>query len=162
LTNIENFTALFDEPVVEPVVEPEMLFLDEKAVPAEGWPKSGRGRRAGPRCYRYAKNYSNEPRPFKCEEPSCIAAFTAERFLRFHKNTTHRKKPDYCCDLCGKTYIRRSLIELHMAYHTEPKLPCPECGKMFHHRYTLYTHLKKIHKDLVSGYDILFNGQNSF
>jgi rubrerythrin len=87
--------------------------------------------------------------PFKCTQPQCDASFQSENRLRYHI-TTHVKKPDYCCDLCGKAYKLKSKIEWHMAYHAEPKLPCPVCGKMKHHLYDLYTHIKKIHKDDVN------------
>jgi uncharacterized Zn-finger protein len=91
-------------------------------------------------------NVHNGLRPFKCSRPGCGATFTFEWALRNH-HKTHLETRDFCCHLCGKTYKRKFQIEVHMTYHTEPKLPCPFCGKKLRHRDVLNRHVMQVHEN---------------
>ncbi|KAJ8004697.1 hypothetical protein DPEC_G00139000, partial [Dallia pectoralis] len=44
----------------------------------------------------------------------------------------HKEKKSYCCSRCGRSFLSRSLLKIHMNIHTGVKpYPRSDCGKSF-------------------------------
>ncbi|KAJ9575707.1 hypothetical protein L9F63_007466 [Diploptera punctata] len=98
---------------------------------------------------------SNDKRRWTCKY--CEKHNTNHQSLLIHMKMYHsqenllREKKRWTCVICEKHYVsERSLLThismLHSGDNPGPKFQCPECGKRFAYKVSLYTH-RKIHKE---------------
>ncbi|KAL1457945.1 hypothetical protein WDU94_008125 [Cyamophila willieti] len=69
---------------------------------------------------------------FRCEP--CDKNFTDDRGLLRHKNLVHgsKKRVQYSCDTCGKTYSRKTDLHDHIqSVHYGLSYSCDSCGRTF-------------------------------
>ena len=91
-----------------------------------------------------AKHFEYQERPFKCSE--CDKRYLFPCLLNQHKNI-HTSK--YRCDICGKNWESRHLLQVHKRrMHTgERPCQCRICKRKFHQHSDLNSHEKSHRKD---------------
>uniref|UniRef100_A0A8D8Q189 Zinc finger protein 484 n=1 Tax=Cacopsylla melanoneura TaxID=428564 RepID=A0A8D8Q189_9HEMI len=78
---------------------------------------------------------------FQCE--TCNRIFNSFRLYRVHKRVHFQTVKNYFCELCGKRFTSRSVMEDHFYTHTGTRPhECDTCGKTFVSKYTYKAHLK--------------------
>ncbi|KAE8577897.1 hypothetical protein XENTR_v10023157 [Xenopus tropicalis] len=84
--------------------------------------------------------HKNNGHLMACNCPECQTEPHRNTDLRNHKGTA--QKP-FACYICGKSFIRRSVLAVHQRTHTgEKPYACSECGKCFAHQSDLNRHQK--------------------
>lgn len=78
---------------------------------------------------------------FKCHE--CDFAADLREDLMNHRILSHYSGVVHTCDVCGKIFKKKSLLDLHKNSHKEKSIQCEDCKMMF----TFITALRK-HKKL--------------
>jgi len=74
--------------------------------------------------------------------PECGKAFLQKHQLLLHMPTHSGEKP-YGCSECGKKFARRRQLTVHMFTHTgEKPFLCPNCGESFGRSDTLTKHMR--------------------
>ena len=53
--------------------------------------------------------------------------------------------PNFVCELCSQVCSTRKLLERHKLLHSDQKVPCDICGKLFCRKDVMKTHQKKYH-----------------
>ncbi|KAI5737650.1 hypothetical protein M8J76_015387 [Diaphorina citri] len=77
---------------------------------------------------------------FQCEV--CNRIFNSLRLYRVHKKLHFQQPKNYFCDLCGKRFSSRSIMEDHLVSHTGARpYECKTCKKTFVSKYTYKAHL---------------------
>ncbi|CAG5000924.1 unnamed protein product [Parnassius apollo] len=79
-----------------------------------------------------------------CSE--CGGKFKGKQTLRRHKLRTHGVNRDFVCDICGKTFTKKSRLESHVVGHNTAlakKLAfCTVCNVQYKNLYIYRNHLK--------------------
>lgn len=84
-----------------------------------------------------------DEKPFNCD--SCERKFRTAALLSRHVDAVHKKIKNCVCELCGRGFNEKRVLENHRRIHTgERPFVCETCGKSFSDPSSLYTH-KKIH-----------------
>lgn len=86
---------------------------------------------------------------FKC--PQCENRYPAKFLLNCHVKQVHTLPEDreFVCDVCAKSFAKRSGFEDHVKYHTAPQdrpHKCSYCGNGFTTPYQLKRHVARLHE----------------
>ena len=86
----------------------------------------------------------NNPKTFRCTEPSCGAVFNMKTSLQNHMQ---KHSDPMECNKCGRTYQYRQGYLEHITYrHLEAKsIPCPGCNKLFWTPTQMRSHRTRYH-----------------
>ncbi|XP_055543700.1 gastrula zinc finger protein XlCGF57.1-like [Wyeomyia smithii] len=69
-------------------------------------------------------------RNYACQ--SCTNSYTSSRNLRRHVKSAHLGEKPFVCDLCGKEFSQKTILEAHHSTHVQEKnYCCPVCAKRF-------------------------------
>ncbi|KAF5277010.1 hypothetical protein FQR65_LT16089 [Abscondita terminalis] len=87
------------------------------------------------------EHVATEEGDFQCE--ICNRIFSNLRLFRIHKRMHYPQNKAWKCDMCGKKYSSRNLLDEHINVHTglRPYI-CATCGKDFASKYTFKAHEK--------------------
>lgn len=85
----------------------------------------------------------------------CNEKFASFELLNSHmKNTTPCRIVVITCPLCGKEFPNKSRCTAHMQTHKEkPRYPCDKCGKVFANRITRQIHTEMNHTEYYDAMD---------
>lgn len=86
---------------------------------------------------------------FKC--PQCENRYPAKFLLNCHIKQVHTPPEDreFVCEVCAKSFAKRSGFEDHVKYHTAPQdrpYKCTYCGNGFTTPYQLKRHVARLHE----------------
>ena len=84
----------------------------------------------------------NDPtgRPFKCD--SCDKTYCRKENLRQHQEREHLQIR-HPCDICGKIFSTRDVLNAHRKLHTTENFKCDQCDQKFKSNKYLYKHKQK-------------------
>ncbi|XP_001654768.2 zinc finger protein 519 [Aedes aegypti] len=84
----------------------------------------------------------NDPtgRPFKCD--SCHKTYCRKDNLRQHQEREHLLIR-YHCDICGKIFSTRDVLNAHRKLHNTESFKCDQCDQVFKTTKYLYKHKQK-------------------
>lgn len=84
----------------------------------------------------------NDPtgRPFKCD--SCDKTYCRKENLRQHQEREHLQIR-HPCDICGKIFSTRDVLNAHRKLHTTENFKCDQCDQEFKSNKYLYKHKQK-------------------
>ncbi|XP_045782950.1 uncharacterized protein PF11_0213-like isoform X2 [Maniola jurtina] len=79
-------------------------------------------------------------KPFSCNK--CTFTCKTKKYLHRHANRVHTKREkDNECDVCGKKFLFKSLLDRHVYIHSDVRpFKCEVCNKGFNSRYSLSSH----------------------
>lgn len=84
---------------------------------------------------------AKEEGDFQCE--ICNRIFSNLRLFRIHKRIHYPQVKSWPCDMCGKRYSSKNLLEEHMNTHMGVRpYVCETCNKDFTSKYTYKAHIK--------------------
>ncbi|KAJ0170630.1 hypothetical protein K1T71_014001 [Dendrolimus kikuchii] len=112
----------------------------------------------------FEQNYTSKNKPtsklkkyYSCEH--CSYKSVAKPNLEAHYNKIHLNTRPYACEICLKSFYRKSNLREHVITHNKTKnITCEVCGSNFASKKTLETHLKihtgikKFHCDICNIY----------
>ena len=81
---------------------------------------------------------------YRCSFESCLKPFYNKRAFTNHERR-HRNIFTFHCELCGKKFLRKALVDAHRRVSHGPGIPCTLCGKSLKSPVTLRNHLKYVH-----------------
>lgn len=85
-------------------------------------------------------------RSFQCE--TCGKCFKSENLRNVHAKKHKSALRRLICDLCGKTFVYKCLLESHMQTHSKKRLyNCNICDKPFKTKASLYSHKHNVHRE---------------
>ncbi|KAK3084730.1 hypothetical protein FSP39_018061 [Pinctada imbricata] len=82
----------------------------------------------------------------KCQEPDCDFMCVAQDSMKTHWARKHSEKKIFCSK-CGKLFYNQVRLRMHMKSHDpkEFKYPCEVCGKKFYQKGLLNSHMNVVH-----------------
>ncbi|XP_039762883.1 zinc finger protein 846-like [Pararge aegeria] len=87
--------------------------------------------------------------PIACSQPGCTFACSSKPVLRTHVRMLHRNaraRRDHVCDVCGKAYSTKKILEGHLHSHSGARpYRCTTCPAAFGYQAALYNHNKLVH-----------------
>ena len=91
---------------------------------------------------RHITSHSTE-KPFPCDYPGCKKRFQHKYYLNQHKRRTHNAVKKYKCDQCGKAFVEKCNLKIHIRKHTgEKPYQCWVCLRRFSVKTNLDAHLR--------------------
>ena len=95
----------------------------------------------------------------------CQETFRDNYNKKIHEIRLHTKKYDHHCEVCGKGFVERNILERHKeAVHDTPetekykkkqiqkepveRVVCPHCGSTFATKISLRNHIQVVHEDV--------------
>ncbi len=79
-----------------------------------------------------------------CENGFPSSKEEIDHFYEVWMEQGEKRKPEFLCNICGKTFKYRSLLESHTRIHTGEKIVhCSVCNKGFNHKGHLKVHMQK-------------------
>ncbi|XP_064188445.1 zinc finger protein 438 isoform X1 [Anguilla rostrata] len=121
----------------------------EHATARPGLPRpSGAGPGAGAGGYAFL----GSRQPHRC--PTCGRCFQFKHHLQSHMNSHTNSRP-YVCPMCRKTYAHSGSLSTHMKLHHAEGWPrrtlrCEFCEKAFGYVGVYFSHLKEVHKVILT------------
>ncbi|CAH0718612.1 unnamed protein product, partial [Brenthis ino] len=79
------------------------------------------------------------------ECPVCSKKLSGRTNMSVHLRTHTDSRP-HKCDTCGKTFVRKCSLNLHIKFVHNKELKCGKCGERFEKRYLLARHISTAHK----------------
>lgn len=103
---------------------------------------------------------SSRVKRYFCDYDGCNKHFSRPSLLTEHQQTVHQGIKPYKCNLCERSFAKKSHLERHLFSHSEVKpFHCSHCEKSFTTRQQLKRHEITHTKSFICPYD---NCQESF
>ena len=110
---------------------------------------------SGPRHVKTKHDMGGTKEKFQCSY--CPKTFRDGTHKKIHEIRKHTKNYEHHCEVCGKGFAERNVLEVHLAeehnntsekntkYVRKPVI-CPHCGSSFATKGSLQSHIKNIHE----------------
>nr|XP_022325418.1 zinc finger protein 449-like isoform X2 [Crassostrea virginica] len=83
---------------------------------------------------------------YNCQE--CKKEFRGKAALRKHHLSKHLKMLNHICSYCGKKFLTKYNMHMHMRTHTgEKPCECEYCGEKFNYNVSRKNHIRKAHPE---------------
>lgn len=76
----------------------------------------------------------------------CSKSFYRKSNLQEHL-LIHNKIKNYICETCGNNFVSRKSLETHLKTHGVKKFHCDTCNKFYFHKHHLNEHIKRNHME---------------
>lgn len=67
--------------------------------------------------------------PVQCK--ICLKDFSSKESMKVHKHIVHTNIEGYLCSICGKKFMRRLTLALHLKTHDLKEYECELCNTIF-------------------------------
>ena len=93
---------------------------------------------------RHIDSHLNERR-YKC--PICDQRFNGKQEIKGHIKAVHDKIRDFTCEVCGKTFARKTTMVYHLKSHSRERVyRCRICGEKFNSTALRKEHMNQSHE----------------
>ncbi|XP_005104492.1 zinc finger protein 236 isoform X14 [Aplysia californica] len=78
----------------------------------------------------------------------CPCTFEDRSYLRVHMAEHHADQMPFYCSSCGKGYLTKHGLFLHLRTHSGKRFKCPLCDALFTQTSSVRPHVKAVHKSI--------------